>query len=63
MINAKEIKQRAIIASIEKYEHEIDLISDAIKKAADEGKFMIYFGPRFIKDLRKRGVDSYTQCI
>lgn len=52
MITAKEIKQRSIIAAIEKYKKEIELISNAITLAADEGKFMIYFDAKAAKIKR-----------
>ena len=49
MITAKEIKQRSLIAAHLKYEKEINIISDKIKEAADNGGFLIYFDPKPLK--------------
>jgi len=61
MITTKEIKQRSIIAAIEKYKKEIELIliSNAIILAADEGKFMIYFDAKAAKIKR----DTWTAIL
>ena len=43
MIDARDIKQRSIIAALEKYDREINLISDSILQAASRGEFMLYY--------------------
>ena len=54
MIGAKEIKQRAIISALEKYEPEINQISKAILEAADRGEFMLYYDPKNLKRVRRQ---------
>lgn len=49
MINAKEIKQRSLIAAYIKYEKAINLISEKIKEAANNGEFLIYIDPKPLK--------------
>ena len=54
MIDARDIKQKSIIAAIEVYRQEIDLLSDAISQAASRGEFMLYF------DAKKAGIKRNT---
>lgn len=54
MIDARDIKQKSIIAAIEVYRQEIDLVSDAISQAASRGEFMLYF------DAKKAGIKRNT---
>ena len=49
MINVKDIKQRSLIAIREKYKKEIEVISQEIKNAANNGEFMIYYNPRNLR--------------
>lgn len=49
MINAKEIKQRTLIAAHLKYEKAINQISEKIKETADNGGFLIYIDPKPLK--------------
>ena len=53
MINVNDIKQRALISARLKYEREIEIISDYIKTAADNGEFMLYIDPYPIKLKRQ----------
>ena len=54
MIDARDIKQKSIIAAIEVYRQEIDLVSDAISQAASRGEFMLYF------DAKRAGIKRNT---
>lgn len=54
MIDARDIKQKSIIAALEVYRHEIDIVSEAISQAASRGEFMLYF------DARKAGIKRNT---
>lgn len=49
MINSKEIKQRSLISALLKYEKEIEIISNEIKDAANNGLFMIYYDPKKLR--------------
>ena len=54
MIDARDIKHKSIIAAIEVYRQEIDLVSDAISQAASRGEFMLYF------DAKRAGIKRNT---
>ena len=56
MINANSIKQRSLIASYLKYEKEINVISDKITEASNNGEFMIYI------DSKKEFNIRYNKC-
>lgn len=54
MIDARDIKQKSIIAALEVYKKEIDLVSDAISQSASRGEFMLYY------DAKKAGIKRNT---